>query len=131
MARRVAGPPPRRAIPPGRKLSIRTPAFWARSRRRGRPASGFRAKSGSPTGMTFAPNEPNMRTAPSPGSRRVRSRTTTSSRGNILGLLGDDFLHDLGGAGADGVEAGVAPEAADGVLGDVAEAAEDLGAVVD
>src|SRR5262245_21568822 len=45
-------------------------------------------------------------------------------------FLGDDFLHDLRGAGADGAQANIAPHAPDGIFRGVGEATHDLHAVV-
>src|SRR6185503_4725549 len=68
-----------------------------------------------------SPLAPPVTIATLSGSRMVTSQPH---------LLGDDFLHDLGGAAADGHEPVVAEEALDGVLAHVAVAAVELDAVI-
>src|SRR5262245_48595649 len=98
------------------------------------PPSPWRRRRSGPAPRRAPPRRPAR------ARSRVRDRWTRPSRSppcpprvrpwSEPHLLGDDLLHDLGGAAADGHEAIVAEEPLDGVLAHVAVAAVELHAVV-
>src|SRR5690606_25129948 len=99
---------------------------WPAARCSGTANSDDRTRPGS-----CAPRPPGA----GPGSRRARcgggrqSRPWRCSGGLAEELAADQHAADLAGAGADLVELGVSPQAAGGVVVDVAVAAQDLDAL--